>query len=58
MSVTQSTARGPEPRKLASYKPEADSYGPETETSKSEVAGNPKIASGVDQKPAYMIFPQ
>jgi len=51
MSVTQSTARGPEPRKLARY-------GPETETSKSEVAGNPKIASGVDQKPAYMIFPQ
>jgi hypothetical protein len=58
MSVTQSTARGPEPRKLARSKPEAHSYGPETETSKSEVAGNPKIASGVDQKPAYMIFPQ
>ena len=58
MSVTQSTARGPEPRKLASYKPEADSYGPQTETYKSEVAAKPKIASGVDQKPAYMIFPQ
>jgi hypothetical protein len=58
MSVTQSTARGPEPRRLASYKPEADSYGPETETYKSEVAAKPKIAGGVDQKPAYMIFLQ
>jgi len=56
--MTQSTARGPEPRKLASYKPEADSYGPQTETYKSEVAAKPKIASGVDQKPSYMIFLQ
>ena len=51
MSVTQSTARGPEPRRLASYKPEAETY-------KSEVAAKPKIASGVDQKPTYMIFLQ
>jgi hypothetical protein len=51
MSVTQSTARGPEPRKLASYKPEADSYGPETETYKSEVAAKPKIASGSTRSP-------
>src|SRR5882757_725740 len=51
MSVTQSTARGPEPRRLASYKPETESY-------KSEVAAKPKIAGGVDQKPAYMIFLQ
>ena len=59
MSVTQSTARGPEPRKLARSKPEAHSYGPETETYKSDVvAAKPKIASGVDQKPAYMIFLQ
>ena len=58
MSVTQSTARGPEPRKLASYKPEVDSYGPETETCKSKVAAKPKIASGVDHKSACMMFLQ
>jgi hypothetical protein len=47
-----------EPRKLASYKPEADSYGPETETYKSEITAKPKLASRVDHKRAYMIFLQ
>jgi two-component system, chemotaxis family, chemotaxis protein CheY len=47
---------GPEPRKLATYKPEADSYRPEDQGHKSDASASSKIASGVDQKPAYMIF--
>ena len=49
---------GPEPRKLATYKPEADSYGPEAESRNSDTGARSKIASGVDEKPAYMIFVQ
>jgi two-component system chemotaxis response regulator CheY len=56
--VRRGTYYGPEPRKLATYKPEADGYRPETERYKSETGAKPKIADGVDQKPAYMIFVQ
>jgi two-component system chemotaxis response regulator CheY len=49
---------GPEPRKLSTYKPEADSYRPETESYKPDASAKPKIASDVDHKPAYMIFVQ
>ena len=40
---------GPEPRKLATYKPGADSY-------PAQPGGKPKVARAVDQQPTHMIF--
>jgi two-component system, chemotaxis family, chemotaxis protein CheY len=48
---------GPEPRKLASYKPEADSYTLQPEAPRPEVgARKPDASRPVDHRPAHMIF--
>jgi CheY-like chemotaxis protein len=48
---------GPEPRKLASYKPEADSYNLQPEAPRPEVGVRKSEASRpVDHRPAHMIF--
>jgi len=58
---------GPEPRKLATYKPESDSYRPEPESPKPGVikpdvikpgadARRPEPSRPVDQRPNHMIF--
>ncbi|MEA2949604.1 MAG: two-component system, chemotaxis family, chemotaxis protein CheY [Alphaproteobacteria bacterium] len=48
---------GPEPRKLASYKPETDSYNLQPEAPRSDVGVRKSEASRpVDHRPAHMIF--
>lgn len=49
---------GPEPRKLASYKPEADSYALQQPETPRPDAGfrKPDVTRAVDQSPAHMIF--
>jgi CheY-like chemotaxis protein len=57
---------GPEPRKLATYKPHADSYSAQSEGAlptdgspqpgSPQPASRPKLAREVDHKPAHMIF--
>jgi CheY-like chemotaxis protein len=55
---------GPEPRKLSSYKPEADSYQPEPIADKPEpaagkpepAAGKPAAAAAVDRSRNFVIF--
>jgi len=46
---------GPEPRKLATYKPGADSY-PARPGDTPQPGGKPKVARAVDQPPTHMIF--
>jgi two-component system, chemotaxis family, chemotaxis protein CheY len=46
---------GPEPRKLATYKPGADSY-PAQPDDTAQPGGKPKVAGAVDQQPTHMIF--
>jgi CheY-like chemotaxis protein len=48
---------GPEPRKLATYKPEADSYKLEPESQKPEAdIRKAEVSRPVDQRPNHMIF--
>ena len=48
---------GPEPRKLASYKPEADSYALQPETPRPDAGfREPDVTRAVDQSPAHMIL--
>ena len=48
---------GPEPRKLSTYKPEADSYKLEPEIVRPDVSfRKPDVARPVDHRPAHMIF--
>jgi DNA-binding response OmpR family regulator len=52
---------GPEPRKLATYKPHADSYPAQSDgalpsAGEPQPGGRPKVAREVDHKPAHMIF--
>jgi two-component system, chemotaxis family, chemotaxis protein CheY len=48
---------GPEPRKLASYKPEADSYTLQPEAPRPDVGvRKSEAARPVDHRPAHMIF--
>jgi len=46
---------GPEPRKLATYKPGADSY-PAQPGDAPQPGDKPKVARAVDQQPTHMIF--
>jgi len=48
---------GPEPRKLASYMPEADSYALQPETPRPDAGfREPDVTRAVDQSPAHMIL--
>jgi two-component system, chemotaxis family, chemotaxis protein CheY len=52
---------GPEPRKLATYKPHADSYPTQSEgvlptAGEPQPGSRPKLAREVDHKPAHVIF--
>jgi len=53
--VKRGTYYGPEPRKLATYKPGADSY-PARPGDIPQPGGKPKVACEVDQQPTHMIF--